>query len=508
MAVGQHNLARLGEETFKRLGDHESLLFEGAWHRSGELYERARRLAGGLIELGVAPGDRVVVFMANSPDVGVAYWALWRAGAAITPAIFLLPPEELRHVVSDSGARAVITSPEFLGIARQAVEGLPDLKWIICAGPEQEGAISLSSLENTEPVEIVDREDSDLAALLYTGGTTGRAKGVMLSHENLWFSTKSLHAHGNREDTDRVLVPLPLSHAFGLLVTILGMHAERPGIAALQRWFDPTDFLTLIQEHKLQIATVVPSMIQILLSQPLEDYDLTSLQYLGCGAAPLPREVAEDFLKRVPWVQIREGYGCTESGAVMSANKPREGKLGSVGTPIAGYELRILDDDGKDVQQGQPGEICCRSKGVMMGYWNAPEATAATIKDGWLYTGDIGYVDEDGYLYVVDRKKDLIIRGGFNVFPRDVEDALLEHPAVAMAGVVGRPDKAKGEEVVAFVSLKPGLGVTEEELITFAKTKLSAYKYPREIHIVPAVPLTPVMKVDRKVLRTMLGQYA
>lgn len=504
MAVGQHNLARLGEESFARLGDHDSLLFEGTWYRSGELHERARRLAGGLIELGIAPGDRVVVFMANSPDVGVAYWALWRSGAAITPAIFLLPPEELRHVVGDSGARAVITSPEFIGIVRQAVAGLPDLEWIICSGPEQEGAISISSLDNAEPAEIVDRADSDLAALLYTGGTTGRAKGVMLSHENLWFSSKSLHDHGNREDTDRVLVPLPLSHAYGLLISVLGMHADRPGIAALQRWFDPSEFLTLIQEHKLQIATVVPSMIQILLSQPLEEYDLSSLQYLGCGAAPLPREVAEDFLKRVPWVQIREGYGCTESGAVMSANKPQESKIGSVGTPIGGYELRILDDDGNEVPTGQPGEICCRSKGVMMGYWNAPEATAATIKDGWLYTGDIGYLDEDGYLYVVDRKKDLIIRGGFNVFPRDVEDALLEHPAVAMAGVVGRPDKAKGEEVVAFVSLKPGVETTEDELIAFSKSKLSAYKYPREVHIVPAVPLTPVMKVDRKVLRGML----
>ncbi|TMK54105.1 MAG: long-chain fatty acid--CoA ligase [Actinobacteria bacterium] len=504
MAVGQHNLARLGEESFARLGDHDSLLFEGAWYRSGELYERARCMAGGLIEMGIAPGDRVVVFMANSPDVGVAYWALWRSGAAITPAIFLLPPEELRHVVGDAGARAVVTSPEFIGIVREAVAGLPDLEWIICSGPEQEGAISISSLENAEPAEIIDRADSDLAALLYTGGTTGRAKGVMLSHENLWFSSKSLHDHGNREDTDRVLVPLPLSHAYGLLISVLGMHAERPGIAALQRWFDPSEFLTLIQEHKLQIATVVPSMIQILLSQPLEEYDLSSLQYLGCGAAPLPREVAEEFLKRVPWVQIREGYGCTESGAVMSANKPQESKIGSVGTPIGGYELRILDDDGNGVPTGQPGEICCRSKGVMMGYWNAPEATAATIRDGWLYTGDIGYLDEDGYLYVVDRKKDLIIRGGFNVFPRDVEDVLLEHPAVAMAGVVGRPDTAKGEEVVAFVSLKPGAETTEGELIAFAKSKLSAYKYPREVHIIPAVPLTPVMKVDRKVLRGML----
>src|SRR5207302_10661316 len=236
MAVGQHNLARLGEESFARLGDHDSLLFEGTWYRSGELYERARRLAGGLIELGIAPGDRVVVFMANSPDVGVAYWALWRSGAAITPAIFLLPPAALRHVVGDSGARAVITSPEFIGIVRQATDGLPDLEWIICSGPEQEGAISISSLDNAEPAEIVDRADSDLAALLYTGGTTGRAKGVMLSHENLWFCSKSSHEAAYVPEITRSVVPLPLSHAFGLIVTIVGYRAEQPGQVVLQRW--------------------------------------------------------------------------------------------------------------------------------------------------------------------------------------------------------------------------------------------------------------------------------
>ncbi|MGZ4213590.1 MAG: class I adenylate-forming enzyme family protein [Actinomycetota bacterium] len=506
MVVGEHNLARLGEESFARHGDYESLLFEGTWYRTGDTYERARRLAGGLIELGIQPGDRVVVFMANSPEVGICYWALWRAGAAITPAIFLLPPEELRHVVSHSGARAVITSPEFLGTVRAATEGLPDLKWIICSGPEQEGVIALPSLEDAEPAGIVARADSDLAALLYTGGTTGRAKGVMLSHENLWFCSKALHDHGNREETDRALVPLPLSHAFGLIVTVVGMHAERKGIAILQRWFDPVEFLRLIQEHKVEIATVVPSMIQILLSQPLEDYDLSSLKYLGSGAAPLPREVADEFNKRVPTVQIREGYGCTESGAVISANKPGEVKMGSVGTPIPGCEVRILDDDDNEMPQGQLGEICARSKGVMMGYWNAPDATEATLRNGWLHTGDIGYVDPDGFLFVVDRKKDLIIRGGFNVFPRDVEDALLQHPDVTMAGVIGRPDAAKGEEVVAFVALAPGAHVTEDDLVAFTKSKLSAYKYPREIHIVPTVPLTPVGKVDRKALRLMVKQ--
>jgi long-chain acyl-CoA synthetase len=504
MATGQHNLARLAEESFAILGDRESLLFEGTWHRTGEMFERTRRLGGGFTELGIEPGDRVVVFMANSPDVGIVYNALWRAGAAITPAIFLLPPEELRHVVSHSGARAVVTSPEFLGTAKAATEGLSDLKWIISSGAEQEGAVPLSSLETAEPAAIVDRDDSDLAALLYTGGTTGRAKGVMLSHENLYVTAKASHEHGFRSDINRTIVPLPLSHAFGLIVTVVGMHNREPNIAVLQKWFDPAEFLRLIQEQSIQVGTVVPSMVQILLGMPLEDFDLSSLRYFVCGAAPLPREVADEFVKRVPNVGIREGYGCTESGAVISANAPDDVRMGSVGKPIPGCEVRILDDDDKEVERGQLGEICCRSKGVMLGYWNAPEATAQTLRDGWLHTGDIGYFDEDGFLYVVDRKKDLIIRGGFNVFPRDVEDALLEHPAVAMAGVVGRPDKAKGEEVVAFVSLKPGNEATEEELIAFAKSKLSAYKYPREVHIVPAVPLTPVMKVDRKMLRGML----
>ena len=504
MAVGSHNLARLAEDSFEKLGDRESLLFEGTWYRTGDMFERTRRLGAGFTELGIQPGDRAVVFMANSPDVGIAYNALWRAGAAITPAIFLLPPEELRHVVSHSGARAVITSPEFLGVVKAATDGLPDLKWIISSGPEQDGAISLSSLETAEPGSIVNRADDDLSALLYTGGTTGRAKGVMLSHENLFATARASHEHGFRSDINRTLVPLPLSHAFGLIVTVVGMHNPEPSIAVLQKWFDPTEFLQLIQEQKIQVGTVVPSMVQLLLAMPLENYDLSSLRYFVCGAAPLPREVADDFMKRVPNVGIREGYGCTESGAVISANAPDDVRMGSVGKPIPGCEVRILDDDDKEVPQGELGEICCRSKGVMLGYWNAPEATAETLRDGWLHTGDIGHFDEDGFLFVVDRKKDLIIRGGFNVFPRDVEDALVEHPAVLMAGVIGRPDKAKGEEVVAFVSLSPGESVTPEELIEFTKGKLSAYKYPREVHIVPAIPLTAVGKVDRKKLRTML----
>jgi long-chain acyl-CoA synthetase len=304
----------------------------------------------------------------------------------------------------------------------------------------------------------------------------------------------------------RAIVPLPLSHAFGLIVTIVGMHTEEQGVAVLQRWFEPASFLQSITDHELQYAAVVPSMLQILLGQPLEDHNLSSLRYVVCGAAPLPTEAALEFERRVPGVEIREGYGCTESGAVISTTPPGQRKLGSVGKPIPGYELRIVDDQDNEVPMGELGEVCCRSKGVMLGYWKAPEVTAQTIRDGWLHTGDIGRIDEDGYLWIVDRKKDLIIRGGFNVFPRDVEDALLEHPAVAMAGVVGRPDERHGEEIVAFVSLQPGAEVTAQELIAYAKGRIGGYKYPREVHVVPAVPLTPVGKVDRKRLRTMLRE--
>jgi long-chain acyl-CoA synthetase len=242
-------------------------------------------------------------------------------------------------------------------------------------------------------------------------------------------------------------------------------------------------------------------MIQMLLAQPLEDADLSSLRYVNCGAAPLAAETREQWERRVPGSQILEGYGCTESGAVISVNPPGASRPGSVGPPIPGYQVSIRDDNDVGVPAGTDGEICVRADGVMAGYWNSPAETAATLRGGWLHTGDIGRLDADGYLYVLDRKKDLILRGGFNVFPRDVEDVLLEHPAVAMAGVVGRPDERLGEEIVAFVSLLPGRQATPAEIVEFARGRLAAHRYPREVNILDSVPLTSVGKLDRKALR-------
>jgi long-chain acyl-CoA synthetase len=474
---GAHNLARLAEETLERHGDVPALCFDGAWHTSGELHERAARVAGGL---DVAPGERVVVLMENQPDVGVVYHAAWRAGAVVTPVIFLLPPAELRRILVDSRASLVVTSDTFRSTVEEAADGTR------VATPDE--------LAAADPGPIAPRDDGDLAALIYTGGTTGRSKGVMLTHDNLWHAGRAGHDHGYVPGISRGLTSLPLSHAFGLLVLAVGLHAREPATTVLMRWFDPAAWLELAQEHRAQISAVVPSMLQLLLAQPLEDYDLSELRYVVSGAAPLPPEIAAAFERRVPGVELREGYGLSESTAIVSGNPPGGVRPGSVGVPVPGIEVRI------DAPPGGVGEICVRSPTVMAGYWEAPEATAEAVRDGWLHTGDLGRLDEDGYLYIVDRAKDLIIRGGFNVFPRDVEEALLEHPAVASAAVVGRPDEAHGEEVVAFVTGD----IAPDELVAFAKQRIGGYKYPREVHVVDALPLTPIGKIDRNALRTRL----
>ncbi len=502
--VGGCNLARLAETAFERRGDHAALLFEGTTHSSGELFERGCGVAGGLTELGVSPGDRVTVTMANCPEVAVLYSAIWRAGGVVTPGMFLLPEADLRHQIADSEATVVCTTPEFEDKVRSAVAGLAHVRAVVTTGPGGDGLLSLAELETGSAGPIVARADEDLAALLYTGGTTGRAKGVMLTHANLHYTGAAAHESAYVPGITRGLGTLPLSHAYGILVTISGMHHPEPGFAVLLRWFDPVAFPALVAEHGLQISAVVPSMLQILLGQPLEDHDLSSLRYLTSGGAPLAPDVAAEYCRRVPSVSIRQGYGLTETGALISSNPVGRERPGSVGLPVPGCEVRVVDDQGETLLCGEAGEITARSPGVMQGYWHAPEATAEAIQGGWLHTGDIGYQDGDGYLFIVDRKKDLIIRGGFNVYPRDVEDALVEHPAVAVAGVVGQPHDRHGEEVVAFVSLVDGSALTPDELLAWARERIGGYKYPRVVHVIDAVPLTPVGKIDRKALRARL----
>jgi long-chain acyl-CoA synthetase len=481
------NLALLAEHALERRGDYDALCFEGVWHRSGELHGRATRLAGGLADAGIRPGARVIVLMENSPDVGVAYHGIWRAGAVATPAIFLLTAEELRRIVVDAEPTAALTSPAFRDTVEQA-----------CAGTNVRIVLA-GELEQAAPARIVPRADDELAALVYTGGTTGRSKGVMLTHANIWEAGRRGQEAGEHPGIVRGLTCLPLAHVYGLLVLAVGLHEPEAPESVLMRWFDAAGWLALAQQHRTQIAAVVPSMIHLLLQEPLEDYDLSELRFLVSGAAPLGAEAIAELRRRLPALDVREGYGLTESCGLVSSSPPGRTRPGTVGLPAPGVELRIVDDEGEDAETG---EVLVRSETVMSGYWNAPDLTAETIRDGWLHTGDIGRLDADGYLTIVDRKKDLIIRGGFNVYPRDVEEALLEHPAIASASVVGRPDPVHGEEVVAFVTL--AAHATPDELVAFGKRRLGGYKYPREIHVLPTLPLTPVGKIDRKALRAVL----
>jgi long-chain acyl-CoA synthetase len=284
-------------------------------------------------------------------------------------------------------------------------------------------------------------------------------------------------------------------------VLCIGIYRTEPGRTILMRWFDPAGWVALAQEHRVQGTALVPSMIAMLLTQPLEKHDLSELVAIASGAAPLPAQVRADWESRMPGATIYEGYGCTESATIISSTPADAPRPGSVGKPVAGCEVSIQDEQAQPLPAGTDGEICVRSPGVMTGYWNSPGLNASVLAGGWLHTGDIGHLDDDGYLYVVDRKKDLILRGGFNVFPRDVEEVLLEHPDVTQAGVVGRPDPRLGEEVVAFVALGPDAAVTAEDLTAYAKQHLSATKYPRDIRIVEGIPLTSVGKLDRKKLR-------
>ena len=519
------SLQRLAEQSWDRHAAETELYYEGQRWSGTELAARVRRVTGGLRAAGLRPGERVVVCMANCPEVGITYHAVWRAGAVTTPVLFLLSEDELRHVLTDSAAAFVVTTPEILPKVTAAAAGADRLRGIIivgeppadsaangAAGSSGNGAadgggalLPFAALETAPEADLIDAEPSELAALLYTGGTTGRSKGVMISHDALSASAWAATATSYQQALRSALLPLPLSHVYGLMVSVMSLHAPDPGTSVLMRWFDPAGWLRLAAEHRVNVSPLVPSMLQMLLQQPLEDYDLSALIRLTSGAAPLPRQVADDFARRLPHVEIAEGYGCTETAAIISTSPVGAARAGSVGRPAPGVQVRIERPDSSDAAPGEDGEICVRGPMVMTGYWHAPDETAQVMRGGWLHTGDVGQLDQDGFLYIVDRIKDLIIRSGYNVYPRDVEDVLVAHPDVVAAAVVGRPDPKLGEEVVAFVQLRAGAATEPSELVDYARRHLSAVKYPREVRIIDAIPLTSVMKTDRKRLRALVA---
>jgi long-chain acyl-CoA synthetase len=348
-------------------------------------------------------------------------------------------------------------------------------------------------------------DDEDLAALLYTSGTTGRPKGVMLTHGNL--HANAINGRDTADDVERGnvgLSVLPLSHSFGLGLLVGGWVSKQTGMAVLHKWFDLEKVFQDIQKYKVTGMAGVPTMFLYMLHYPDADkYDTSSMETWLVAAAPMPLEKLKEFEEKFGGVMY-VGYGLTETSpgvAVQHETIPR--KHGSVGPAMANVELKIFTEADEEVPTGEVGEVVVRGKNVMKGYFNMPEETAAALRNGWLHTGDMGYLDEDGHLYLVERKKDLIIRGGFNIFPKDIEEILYQYPAVAEAAVVARPDELMGEEVFAYVVLKHGESATEDELIEHCRSHLAKYKCPSHVEFIDEMPKTPIGKIQKKELRKL-----
>ena len=501
------NLAVLAEQNIERFGEYDAYFWQGRWHTNVQGVGNGRRFANVLVSLGVQPGDRVAVMVPNCMEVFFAYGGTTAMGGVVVPVVFLLAPGEINHILADCEPKVLVTSPLFLDKAREAMQGLANPPRLIVVGdPVPDDALSWSSLmaEASSDFTIVDRADEDTAVIMYTGGTTGTPKGVILSHGNVRWNASTLADAVQLEHGTVALLTLPLAHLFGMISFGVGQIFGARGV--ILEWFTPEGVLEAIQEHRVEYIPLVPTMMTLLLQQAeAERYDTSSLETVFASAAPVPIELAEAFEKRFD-CEVLEAYGQTEAAPAIALMRPgMRKKAGSTGPPLPGVELRIEDDDHRELPAGQTGEIVARSPGIMRGYHNLPDVTADTLGHGWLHTGDVGHLDEDGYLFVTDRKKDLIIRGGFNVYPRDIEELLLQHPAVAEAAVVGRPDESMGEEVVAFVVPPPAEEPSEEELLEFAAGRLAKYKRPKEIRFVQTLPKSPIGKVLKRELRDVLS---
>jgi long-chain acyl-CoA synthetase len=498
------SLAHLADEGAQKYGEYVAVAFEGRQLTNLDQQRAASRLAHALRRLGVRAGDRVIVMLPNCPEVMQSYSAILKCGGVIVPVIFLLGDAEVAHILADSEAKVVITATDMLGKVEAQVGVLPTLHHVLLVDGGGDGrtrSLVEESAGERDDFAPVDRCPDDLAVILYTSGTTGVPKGVALSHANLESNARAAASLHELEREDWAVTVLPLSHSYGLTVMnaghILGSRA------ALLRWFHPEAVLQAIQDFKAVSMSAVPTMLLYLLNYPgAERFDTRSMRVWGSGAAPLPTEIVEPFERKFGG-KILEGYGLTEASPIVSTHRlsgPR--KLGSVGRPIPGVLVSIQDDGDRALPVGETGEICVKGPNVMVGYYRSPDETARTVRDGWLHTGDMGRLDEDGFLFVVERKKDLIIRGGFNIYPRDVEEVLYAHPSVAEAAVVGMQDPLMGEEVLAFVVLRDGHRVSPEQIGAFCETRLARFKCPKQVRLVDSLPKSPIGKILRKELRT------
>ncbi|MDQ3954590.1 MAG: long-chain fatty acid--CoA ligase [Actinomycetota bacterium] len=469
----------------------------GARLTFSELDAEVDKVFAGLAALGVTQGDRVAIAMPNVPRFVAAYLGALRAGAVAVPLNAMLTAIELTRILNDCEPLVLLGAGLPGEAAAGAAADVASLRHVIAETNWDE-----SFGQDASPPKV-SLSDDDLAVLAYTSGTTGQPKGAMLTHANLLANLDQQMAipEEHVRPDDVLLMVLPLFHIFGLNVP-LGLLLKNAATGVLLERFDPVGSLRLIEKEKVTIVFGAPPMYQAWVSTPGADqYDLSSVRIAVSGAAPLPLAVLQSF-HEIFGVEIDEGYGLTESAPTLTSNRmAAKPKPGSVGKPLPGIDMRIINESGDDVELGDPGEIVVRGPNVFKGYWNQPEQTAAVLRDGWLYTGDVAVKDEEGFIHLVDRKRDLVIVSGFNVYPAEVEAALLENPAVQEAAVIGAPHPYRGETLKAFVVLAPGAAATESELAEDVHQRIARFKWPESIQIVDDLPHLLSGKVLRRALR-------
>jgi long-chain acyl-CoA synthetase len=489
------NLAGILTDTAARHGDKVAVKLDEVELSYSMLDGASAHVAGLLRERGLEPGDRVGVMLPNVPYFPVVYYGILRAGGVVVPVNVLLKAREVEFFLSDPAAKLLFAWHDFADAADAGADAVGAGRILVEPGRFEElvGA--------ADPItEVVDPADDQTAVILYTSGTTGKPKGAELTHANLRINcTITAEKLARLSSHDVVLGALPLFHSFGQTCGMNACACVGATLTMLPR-FDPEKALGIIQRDAVTVFQGVPTMYNALLHcDRRDDFDVSSLRLCMSGGSAMPEELMRQFEEAFGCI-ILEGYGLSETSPVASFNHPdRERKPGSIGTPIEGVEMKIVDDDGKDLPEGEVGEIVIKGHNITKGYWNRPEATEEAItRDGWFHSGDMARVDEDGYFFIVDRKKDLIIRGGYNVYPREIEEVLYGHPAVQEAAVIGVEDEKLGEEVGAAVVLKKGEGISREELCGFVKEQVASYKYPRRIWFVDELPKGPTGKILKR----------
>ena len=494
--------------------DKECLVCEDTRLTWSKLNERVNRLANGLASLGVSKDTKVAILALNCHKYIEAYYATAKLGAVAVPLNFRLSPEELTYVINHSDSEVLMVGGDLLAVAREILPGLKGVKAKITLDePAEDWTDYETLLEESSPAEPdVDVDEDDLCQLQYTGGTTGLPKGVMLPHRNYMTSVIGMGLANLFEPGDATLQVLPIFHTAWWPILV---HHCAGGKGVIIKRFDFDDILGLVQKERVTHINMVPILLSWILDFPgLDSYDVSSIKYLSYAGAPMPADVMRRCIDKFGPI-FQQGYGLTEAAPLvtmlMQEDQSRlEGpeeltrRISSAGRESLVTEVRLVDEDDREVEVGEIGEIAVRGKNIMKGYWKDPELTAHALRGGWLHTGDLARADEYGFLYIVDRKHDMIITGGENVYPFEVEKVLYEHPAVLEAAVVGVQDDKWGEKVIAAVALKQGAEASEDELITFVRSRIAGYKTPKEIVFMESIPKTAIGKILRREVREML----